>query len=357
MRGLAVACGLAGVIAATPVSERATQPSRDAPANRAGSRVETLRATSALPAHITGRFREPVGFQLGPGGRYYVFDRRAHTVYGVDPGFDTPIGLVSIGGEQGRILEPTAFGMDPSGSGSFVVADAPGSWQRVQQFDLQGLRIGGFTMPGSPTARVTFGPLVLNGIGSLQYTGQSVLINQPETGALITEYSMSGTVLRSFGALRRTSHESERDLHLALNVGLPLINPAGGFYFVFQTGVPLYRAYAQDGALRFERHIEGPELDSLVRSLPDEWPRRPDGEVPLMTPHVRTAAAERDGTLWVSLMPPYTYVYDRTGEKRRTVQFRAATGIIAPLSLSFAAAGRLLVAPGLFEFSTRAAPR
>jgi hypothetical protein len=315
-------------------------------------RVQTLRATGGLPAHIAGLFREPVGFQLGPGRRYYVFDRRAHAVYGIDPAVEAPLKLVQIGGEQGNILRPSAFGMDPGGTGSFVVADAPdASAQRVQQFDLQGLRTGGFFLKGPARVSVTLGPLVLNGIGSLQYTGDTVLINQPETGALVTEYNMDGSIRRAFGALRRTGHESERDVHLALNVGLAVVNPRGGFYFIFQAGAPMFRAYDRAGELRLERHIEGPELDPFIAALPESWPRRPDGELPLMTPTVRTAAADASGNLWISLMPPFTYVYDTTGEKRRTVQFRAATGIVAPVSLSFTRAGRLLVAPGLFEFS------
>jgi hypothetical protein len=338
-------CG-AGVVIALLVSAADSQP------RPAGRRVETLRPAAALPAHVAGAFQEPVDFQLGPGGRYYVFDRRAHAVFGVDPGAEAPLRLVQIGGEQGRILQPGAFDMDPSGSGRFVVADAPNLVERVQQFDLQGLRLGGFTLPGRASVRVTLGPLVLNGVGSLQYTGDTVLINQPEAGALVTEYSMRGVPVRSFGALRSTDHESARDLHLALNVGLPVLNPAGGFYFVFQTGVPLFRAYDPTGRLLFERHIEGPEVDELIAALPTEWRRRPDGELPLMTPNIRTATADEDGNLWISLMPPYTYVYDRTGEKRRTVQFRAATGVLAPVSLAFTAAGRLLVAPGLFEFQS-----
>ena len=46
---------------------------------------------------------------------------------------------------------------------------------------------------------------------------------------------------------------------------------------------------------------------------------------------------------------PYTYVYDRDGDKMRTLQFRAA-GIRSPNSLFFGAKGRLLVTPGLYEF-------
>ena len=48
-------------------------------------------------------------------------------------------------------------------------------------------------------------------------------------------------------------------------------------------------------------------------------------------------------------MVPVTYVYDGDGEKVRTVQFRGA-GVVAPSSLSFTAAGRLLITPGCYQF-------
>ena len=68
-----------------------------------------------------------------------------------------------------------------------------------------------------------------------------------------------------------------------------------------------------------------------------------------MTPTIRTAAVDRAGNLWIAFVVPYTYVYDRDGDKTRTVQFRAA-GIITPNSLFFGSNGRLLVTPGLYEF-------
>jgi DNA-binding beta-propeller fold protein YncE len=302
---------------------------------------------------VAGAFREAVDFEQAADGRYYVFDRRGHTVHVVGPG-DLARPVVRIGLEEGRILQPAAFDLDPDGT--FVVADAPGGRERVQIFSAEGSRINGFLLPGRAAVRVRLGPLVLNGVGSIQYTGRSVLLNQPESGALVTEYSFAGTPLRSFGALRRTGHEADRDVHLALNVGLPLVNPRGGFYFVFLTGVPLVRAFDAQGALRFERHIEGRELDDLVAGLPSVWPRRrgEDGELPLVTPSLRTAAVDRDGNLWVALVPPYVYVYDAEGEKRRTLQLRAPTGVIAPTSLSFSPkTGRLLVTPGCYEFEVR----
>ena len=37
-------------------------------------------------------------------------------------------------------------------------------------------------LPGQNAARLTIGSLVLNGVGSLDYTGRAILISQPETG-------------------------------------------------------------------------------------------------------------------------------------------------------------------------------
>lgn len=71
-----------------------------------------------------------------------------------------------------------------------------------------------------------------------------------------------------------------------------------------------------------------------------------------MRPVVRAAAADANGSLWISLDVPYTYVYDRRGEKQRIVQFRAA-GLVAPTNMSFTGAGRLLVTPGCFLFDPR----
>lgn len=308
-----------------------------------------LRATYAIPAHISGAFAEPYAFQQTDDGRYFVFDRRAHAVYTIVG--DAAKKVIEVGAEPGRVLQPSAFDLDPA-DGTFVIADAPLLRERVQTFTAQGSRIAGFTLPGRALPRIALGTMVLNGIGSLQFTGSSLLINQPESGALISELDLYGTTKRTFGQLRATGHEADRNLHLAFNVGLPLVDPGGGYYFVFQSGVPLFRKYDRAGKLLFERHVEGPELDQAIRDLPTQWPQRrtPEGDViPLVPPTVRTAAVDRQGRLWVSLMQPYTYVYDQQGEKIRTVQFRGAN-LIAPDSLFFTKDGRVLVTPGLYEF-------
>ena len=316
-------------------------------------RVELLRSTGGLPAHIAGMFSRPAGFQQAATGEYWVFDRGDHSVYRVDAAATAAQRIVQIGFEAGRILGPTAFDLGPNRT--FVVADSPRRQERVQVFSFTGRRLGGFMLPGLASSRLTIDGIVLNGVGSLEYTGRSVLMNQPETGALITEYALSGRAVRNFGTFRPTGNESDREVHLALNSGLPLMNPKGGFYFVFQAGVPIFRKYDQSGALLFERHIEGPEFDEAIRSLPTLWPRRQTAggsELPLILPTIRTAEVDPDGNLWVALTVPFTYVYNPDGEKVRTIQFRGA-GTLTPTSLFFVSPSVVLVTPGCYEFTVR----
>lgn len=313
-------------------------------------RPDIIRSVGAIPPHLAGRFRDAMGFQQSASGQYFVFDRRSHVVFGIDEQQASAWEIVHIGAEPGRIIDPTAFSVEPGGT--FAVADAPNNQERIQIFSPAGFRIGGFMLPGRAKTRVVFENLVVSGVGTLQYTGTSILMSQPETGALVTEYTLSGGVSRTFGSLRRTGHEDDRELHLALNSGIPLVDPKGGFFFVFQTGEPLLRKYDRTGTLIFERHIQGREIDELVGRLPDVWPRRKtsDGELPLVQPTVRSAAVDASGNLWVAFIVPHTYVFDADGDKIRTVQFRGA-GTIAPNSLFFGHKGRLLVTPGLYEFT------
>jgi hypothetical protein len=311
--------------------------------------ADVLRSVDAIPVHISGRFRDPAGFQRSASGQYFVFDRRSQIVYGVDESHASAWEIVHIGNEPGRIINPVAFAVEPSGT--FVVADAPDNQERIQVFTPAGFRIGGFLLPGRVRARVVLDGLALNGIGSLQYSGTAILLSQPDTGALISEYSLTGTLVRAFGNLRRTGHEDDPALHIALNGGLPIIDPRGGFFFVFQAGEPAFRKYDANGRLVFERRIQGREIDEFVARLPTTWPRRrtEDGELPLVAPTIRTAAADADGHLWISFVEPITYEFDADGDKIRTVQFQAA-GLLSPNSLFFQPGGRLLVTPGLYIF-------
>lgn len=333
-----------------PPSASATSPSDAAQATTLSpGRVETLKSVGGLAPEVAGLFREALDFRQVASGEYYVFDRRGHTVHMVDAAGQSSRKLVDIGGEDGRVIEPRAFGV--TDDGIFVVADAPNGRERIQVFGAGGIRRGGFTLPGRATPRVMFSGLSLTGVGTLAFTGESVLLSQPETGSLFVEYTLSGTPFRSVGRLRATGHEDDRELHLAMNAGIPLVHPRGGYYFVFLAGTPVLQRYDANGTLLFERVMQGRELDPLLAAQPKVWPRRriDDTDVPLVIPAVRAAAVDERGRLWVSLTIPYTYVFDDSGEKVRTVQFHGA-GIIAPASLSFTSKGRVLVTPGCYEF-------
>ena len=311
--------------------------------------VEVVRSVGGLPPHIVGRFEEPVHFQQASNGVYYVFDRRGHSVYSIDPERKGSAKIVDIGPEAGRIIQPLGFDMAPDGR--FVVADMPRAQQRIQTFDGLGDRRGGFFIPGQPAAHIIVGNLMLNGAASIQHAGDSLIISHPESGALLTEYSLGGYARRSVGTLRTTGFESDQQLHIAMNAGIPLIDPTGGFFYVFITGRPLFRKYDNKGTLVFERVIQGRELDDFLERQPNRWPRRriEDREVPIVAPVIRAAAVNARGHLWISLALPFTYVYDEQGDKVRTVQFRAA-GIMNPTSMFFTSRGRLLVTPGCYEF-------
>jgi len=313
---------------------------------------DVVRSVDAIPAAVAGRFRDPSGFERSSSGQYFVFDRRSQIVYGVDARGESTWEIVHIGNEPGRILNPFAFAV--AANGTFAVADAPNNQERIQIFTPAGFRTGGFTLPGKPRARVMLDGVVLNGIGSLQYTGTSIFLSQPDTGSLVTEYTTTGALVRSFGELRRTGHEDDRALHAALNIGLPLVDPSGGFFFVFQTGEPVFRKYDARGRLVFERRIQGREIDDFVNRLPAFWPRRDatGGEIPFLAPTIRAAAVDASGRLWTSFTEPVTYVFDAEGDKIRAVQFRGA-GAISPNHMSFDENGRMLVTPGLYVFDVK----
>lgn len=329
---------IVGALAASPFAARPT--------------IEILRASGGIPAHITATFRDATSFVETTTGESLVLDAGTHTVFAVDKTRTAARAILTIGPETGRLFLPRSLSLSPDDL--FAVADAPNNVDRIQYFSASGTRVGGFYLPDRLAGpRMTVGGLMLRGLGAMTFAGKTFFVHVPGRGALVSEIDTEGATVRQFGTPRDTGHESDAALHALLNIGIPLVDPTGGFYFVFQTGTPMFRKYDANGALVFERHIEGLELDDQVRTLPTVWRARNPGDdrEPIAIPLVRAAAVDRQGRLWISLIAPYTYVYEH-GDKVRTVQFEAA-GIIAPKSLFFASADRLLVTPGCYEFLIR----
>lgn len=314
--------------------------------------VDVLSPIGGLPPQIVGQMREPAAFMETADGRYLVYDRRAQTVFSIDAKKTTLKKIVPIGPSDGEILRPLAFAAGPERN--FVILDNPKDYERVQMFYDTGTALSVFRRFPAPgdSMRLNVDAMMSSGFGAIAMMGRDLLTQIPDGAALMSVMTMTGQVTKRFGQLRPTGHERDVELHRALNAGLPLAAPDGSIYFVFTAGVPMFRKYSAAGDLIYERHIEGPELDTTLQSLPTEWPKRTvnSREFPNVQGTVLTAAVDPQGQLWISLAVPFTYVYGADGNKTRTVQFRGA-GIMTPTSLSFARGNRVLITPGCYEYS------
>ena len=313
--------------------------------------VEILRATGSLPGRLVENIESPRAFVETSAGVALVLDGGAQAIYAVNAARSASRRIIQVGTEDGHVMGPNGFSLGPNDI--LAVTDMPGRYARLQYFGDDGRLIHRFWLANQPGARQSLGRISVGGAGALAFTGRTFLINAPSAGALVNEYDTSGAAIRSIGRLRPTGQESDAAVHGLLNTGLPLVDPTGGFYFVFETGVPIFRKYDAAGEMVFERHIEGPELDGSLGAMPANWPARSPGGLPYAPGLVQAAAVDAAGRLWVSLTPGFTYVYDRHGDKIRTVQFEAS-GPIAPTSLFFARGNRLLITPGCYEFSVEA---
>jgi len=313
--------------------------------------VEVLRPDAAVPAHLIGRFEGLSALLRTAPGSYLALDRRAHGVFRIDADAGTMERLFEVGYWPGEVLRPSAIALRTGGI--FAVLDAPNDYQRIQYFGEGGRLINGFYLPVEGRPQMVIGGTVVEGVGAMAFGDRTFLVAEPNWGSLFAELDTSGRVVSHIGELRRTGFESDPELHQALNTGSALFDPMGGYVFVFQTGIPLFRRYDADGTLLYERHVEGPELDPLILSLPTTWKREADDDDhPLVPVLVRATAIDDEGSLWMSLASGYTYVYDRQGHKTRVVRFEAA-GPLTPTFLHFSSGGRLLVTPGGYEFATR----
>lgn len=336
VRAIVGAAGLAAVVTASSAQRT----------------VDVLEPLFALPAHVVNRFEQPSSFVVTTAGDYLVLDRRAHTVHRVDARGRAVTPILRIGHEPGRVLRPMSIAL--SEDDILAVVDSPDAHQRLQYFTPEGMLIGGFYLPVPGTHSLVVGNLIVSGAGAMAFGGQTFWFNAPAWGAIMSELDTTGTVLRHVGVLRETGHETNSALHEALNTGIPVIDPTGGMFFVFQTGRPMLRKYDAQGTLLFERHIEGPELDPIIARLPHRWATPNDGSRPLPAPVVRTAAADRSGRLWVALQTGHVYVYDAAGEKTRTLVFGGPSPDLTS-SLFFTRGGRVLTGPGGYEFDASGA--
>ena len=202
-----------------------------------------------------------------------------------------------------RLVAPTA---------RFVVADAPqrpASASRSSR--AAGSRSAASRCRAARSRASCSSNIVLNGIGSLQYTGRSILISQPETGALVTEYSSStATPHRTFGELRPTGHEARSrrapraEHRAAARRSRPAASTSCSSPACRCSGSTTRRARCCSSATS-----KGREIDEYLRDACRRRGRRgapSDGECcrscrrPSAPP-----ASTATGELWISLTSPY----------------------------------------------------
>ena len=88
---------------------------------------------------------------------------------------------MQIGAEPGRLLRPYAFDLAPDGRSSSPTR--PGNGRRIQLFLTIGIAHRRLHAGDARRAAMVLDNVVISGIGSLAYTGRSIYLSQPETGA------------------------------------------------------------------------------------------------------------------------------------------------------------------------------
>ena len=72
--------------------------------------------------------------------------------------------------------------------------------ERLQIFDFAGTWVAASRCPAAPSHESTSAGWRCNGVGTLAFLGNGIALNQPETGALITEYGFAGRRCAASGA-------------------------------------------------------------------------------------------------------------------------------------------------------------
>ena len=161
------------------------------------------------------------------------------------------------------------------------------------------------------------GSLVLNGIGSLQYTGTSILMSQPEDGALVTRVHAYGR--REPHVRRAAAHRTRRRSASCTSRSTAACRSS-------------IRRAASSSSFRRASRCSASTIETArscssgtSRDARSTTRRAPADDVADAEDRRRRAAdrladdprggGRRDRPSWVTFVLPYTYVYDRDGEK------------------------------------------
>jgi len=204
-----------------------------------------------------GWFERAVNLAITPSGDLYVLDGAAHRIEKFDAKGARTKELGGIGQAAGDFFHPSAMALDAGGN-LYVMESGN---MRVQTLRPDGSSISQFQI------NTLSNSIAANSRGE-------VLLNAPRTGHLVTVYSRSGEVLRSFGDLVSPSRvlsgkADSRETRTAMSRALLLVDADDSTYAVFQF-MPLVQKFSGAGKLLWERRLESPPVKGLVKSFSGE---------------------------------------------------------------------------------------
>ena len=316
--------------AAAVARHRRARRSCSRPQRRRGHRVETLRSVGGLPAHIAGRFNDlSICRQTERRDVPRLRSPLAHRVQRRLPTQPTAPTRDRARSAPSPDACCSRTPSTPRPDGTFVVADAPENRTRMQVFvspagrGWRGSRCPRLASRCSSTASRSpasgrsspLGPLRL-----LQPARKRLADRRARTRRRVGPRLRRAARNRSRAGSCAASRAQQRPRRPQPRRGLLLR--------VRRRADRRSGSTTTRGALVFERHIEGVELDAYMRDRPTRVASpqdRSDGEFPIVRPVVRAAAADRErqrcGSRSTCRSPTSTTV---AATRQRIVQFRGA---------------------------------
>lgn len=224
-------------------------------------------------------------------GDLFVLDNMNHRVLVFREGrFLRQIGQIGQG--EGDLHQPVAMCIDKN--------------DRLYIVDQENKRIQIFLSDGSPYGRfqadTETNTITVDSLGE-------ILINNPNSGDLVTVYSAQGRKVRTMGELAPVSlgypgHARDEDLKPFLGRAYLLADESG--IYIVHFFMPLVRKITENGELLWERRLEGKPVEELARTFWGEPGSRPAKSVRSLdhrqfTNIIACAAIAEDGRLLVVL--------------------------------------------------------
>jgi len=270
-------------------------------------------------------------------GKYILSDFKRHRVLVVDDNMEVEKEFGGIGSGPGRLFHPGS--LDVTRDGVIYVQD--GGNERIAEFTLDGKHLGDLPLHDYE--------------GLAAGAHDELYLGVPEEGHLVTTYSTSGKKLRSFGQLKKFSEfygpefsEKDAQYRIAFNRVRMSTDTEGNLYVSFMLA-PILQKYTPSGDLLFERRLEDPGIDHLLKAIQkrkyvstgsDGADARIVAIDPVVEPH--------NGNILVPLIDGSIYVADRDGNKVKFLHphaIQTKDDLFYPFAAGLGAKGELLVSP------------